>query len=87
MIFKQGFDAPAVMSAATLMMLAMNPEHEEAVYREQVEILGDDLSVLPSENDLSKMHYLNRVIKETLRIFSPVTILRTTKNDIILDGK
>ncbi|XP_073970423.1 cytochrome P450 4V2-like isoform X2 [Rhodnius prolixus] len=80
-----GFDAPAVMSAATLMMLAMNPEHEEAVYREQVEILGDDLSVLPSENDLSKMHYLNRVIKETLRIFSPVTILRTTKNDIILD--
>uniref|UniRef100_T1HTD0 Uncharacterized protein n=1 Tax=Rhodnius prolixus TaxID=13249 RepID=T1HTD0_RHOPR len=59
-----GFDAPAVMSAATLMMLAMNPEHEEAVYREQVEILGDDLSVLPSENDLSKMHYLNRVIRK-----------------------
>ncbi|XP_073971385.1 cytochrome P450 4V2-like [Rhodnius prolixus] len=82
-----GFDAPALITASVIMMLAMFPEHEEAVYREQMEIIGEDLSIMPSWNDFSKMHYLNRVLKETIRIFCPIGIVRYLKKDIKLDDK
>lgn len=67
-----------------LLLLAMNPEHQDAVYREQLEIFGDDLEVSPTWQQLSKMAYLTRVIKEVMRLFGPIGIFRKISNDLDL---
>ncbi|KAK9510983.1 hypothetical protein O3M35_005645 [Rhynocoris fuscipes] len=79
-----GYDTSAVTAATVLLMLAMFPEHQEGVYNEQINLVGDDTSVPLTWEQLSNMHYLTRVIKETLRRHNPPTIARVAANDIDL---
>lgn len=65
-------------------MLAMYPEHQAAVYQEQIDILGNDAEVSPTWEQLSKMIYLTRVIKEVIRLFGPIAIFRKLANDVDL---
>uniref|UniRef100_T1HV77 Uncharacterized protein n=1 Tax=Rhodnius prolixus TaxID=13249 RepID=T1HV77_RHOPR len=81
-----GIDTSAVTISCILLLLAMNPEHQDAVYREQLEIFGDDLEVSPTWQQLSKMAYLTRVIKEVMRLFGPIGIFRKISNDLDLGG-
>ncbi|KAJ3624407.1 hypothetical protein MTP99_018029 [Tenebrio molitor] len=78
-----GSDATALSVCYVLMMLAMHQEIQNKVYEEIVSIFGDDRS--PTLEDLQKMCYLERVIKETLRLF-PVggLIARRLTKDIVL---
>lgn len=62
----------------------MFPEHQEAVYKEQLDILGNDIDVPPTWEQLSKMDYLNRIIKEVWRLYSAIGIVRKLTNDIDL---
>uniref|UniRef100_T1I2F7 Uncharacterized protein n=2 Tax=Rhodnius prolixus TaxID=13249 RepID=T1I2F7_RHOPR len=62
----------------------MYPEHQEAVYQEQLDILGEDPNVAPTWEQLSKMSYLTRVIKEVMRLFSPPGIFRRLTDDLDL---
>lgn len=66
------------------MMLGMHQEVQDKVFEEQYEIFGDNQRDI-THIDLSQMKYLERVIKESMRIF-PVTglIFRTITNDIQL---
>ncbi|KAK9510982.1 hypothetical protein O3M35_005644 [Rhynocoris fuscipes] len=79
-----GFDTSSVVVATILLMLAIFPEHEEGVYNEQVNLVGDDTSVPLTWEQLSNMHYLTRVIKETVRLHCPPFIGRIASNDIDL---
>ncbi|XP_073970417.1 cytochrome P450 4c3-like isoform X2 [Rhodnius prolixus] len=79
-----GFDTSAVTMSYVLLLLAMYPEHQEAVYQEQLDILGEDPEVVPTWEQLSKMSYLTRVIKEVLRLSNPPGIFRKLTNDLDL---
>ncbi|XP_073970449.1 cytochrome P450 4C1-like [Rhodnius prolixus] len=79
-----GFDTSAVTISYIMLMLAMYPEHQEAVYQEQVDILGEDPEVAPTWEQLSKMKYLIKVIKEVMRLFCPLAILRKLTKDVEL---
>ncbi|XP_073970418.1 cytochrome P450 4c3-like [Rhodnius prolixus] len=79
-----GFDTSAVTISYILLILAMYPEHQEAVYQEQLDILGEDPNVAPTWEQLSKMSYLTRVIKEVMRLFSPPGIFRRLTDDLDL---
>ncbi|XP_025154262.1 cytochrome P450 4C1 [Harpegnathos saltator] len=64
-------DTTAITMYFTIFMLANFPEIQEKVYEELVEIYGtqDPKTVPVKFEDLQHMNYLERVIKETLRLF------------------
>ncbi|XP_011703412.1 PREDICTED: cytochrome P450 4V2-like, partial [Wasmannia auropunctata] len=60
-----------------IFMLANYPEIQEKAHKELLEIYGTETvnSAPVKYNDLQNMHYLDRVIKETLRIFPPAPLI------------
>ncbi|XP_073970472.1 cytochrome P450 4c3-like isoform X2 [Rhodnius prolixus] len=82
--FIAGSDTSAVTLHYTLFLLAVFPEHQEAVYREQIDIFGDSPEIEPTWEQLSKMEYLTRILKEVMRLYCPVGIFRKPTSDIDL---
>ncbi|XP_028036360.1 cytochrome P450 4V2-like [Bombyx mandarina] len=79
-----GTDTSAVAIGFTLELLSKYPEIQEKVYKELCEVFGDSERPLVKE-DLEKMKYLERVVKESLRLFPPVPfIIRKVLEDITL---
>uniref|UniRef100_A0A146MAJ2 Cytochrome P450 4C1 n=1 Tax=Lygus hesperus TaxID=30085 RepID=A0A146MAJ2_LYGHE len=76
-----GHDTTSTGLQYLLMHLGENPDVQEKAYREQVEIFGySDRDV--TKDDLSKMHYLEQVIKESMRLHPPAPqIARTLTED------
>ncbi|XP_039304763.1 cytochrome P450 4c21-like [Solenopsis invicta] len=70
-------DTTAVTMYFVIFMLANFPEIQEKVYKELLEIYGTQTpKAAPVKyEDLQHMNYLERVIKETLRIFPTVPII------------
>nr|XP_012220377.1 PREDICTED: cytochrome P450 4C1-like [Linepithema humile] len=60
-----------------IFMLANFPEVQEKAYKELLEIYGTNSpkSVTIKYDDLQQMNYLNRVIKETMRLFPAVPLI------------
>ncbi|KAL7296360.1 hypothetical protein TKK_0010374 [Trichogramma kaykai] len=77
-----GNDTTALVNTYVLFVLALFPDVQEKVYQEQFEIYGDsDPGDVPVRHeDLNRMDYLERVIKETLRIFpiAPIVVRKIT---------
>lgn len=66
------------------MMLGMHQEVQEKVFEEQHAIFGGSQRDI-THVDLAAMKYLERVIKESMRIFPVVgLIFRTITNDVQL---
>ncbi|KAK4241998.1 cytochrome P450 [Achaetomium macrosporum] len=85
-----GRDTTATAMTAAFYFLARNPVVVEKL-REEINSAGDDS---PTWEQLKRMKYLNSVIKEALRLFTPVaTNSRTANKDTVLprgggkDGK
>ncbi|XP_025262526.1 cytochrome P450 4C1-like [Camponotus floridanus] len=78
----EGHDTTAVAITWTLFLLGNNLEHQEKVHEELDEIFKD--SETPATiKELSQLKYLDRVIKETLRIYPSVpTITRKLGEDV-----
>ncbi|XP_045493212.1 cytochrome P450 4C1-like [Colias croceus] len=68
-----GTDTSAVAICNTLKLLAMYPDVQAKVYKEIISILKDDHPL--DKNSLRDLDYLQRVIKESLRLFPPVPII------------
>ncbi|KAM0734615.1 Cytochrome P450 4C1 [Formica fusca] len=70
----EGHDATAVAITWTLFLLGNNLEHQEKVHEELEEVFKDSKTPA-SVKELLQLKYLERVIKETLRIFPSVPII------------
>ncbi|CAL1679447.1 unnamed protein product [Lasius platythorax] len=80
----EGHDTTAVAITWTLFLLGNNPEQQEKVH-EELEKVFRDSETPASLKELSQLKYLDRVIKETLRIYPSVPIiLRKLAEDVKL---
>lgn len=70
----EGHDTTAVAITWALFLLGNNLEHQERVHKELEEVFGD--SEAPATvKELSQLKYLDRVMRETLRMFPSVPII------------
>ncbi|CAA9997974.1 unnamed protein product [Nesidiocoris tenuis] len=84
---RNGHDTSSGTSVYALWILGHHPEIQEKVYEELYEIFGEDDREVMME-DLQKMIYLEKIIKETLRILPIVpVIMRQLSQDLHLAGK
>jgi cytochrome P450 len=68
-------------------MIGSHPEVQQKIYNEMQNLFGDDKQRIPTYQEYSEMKYLERVIKETLRIRPSVpSVSRKLTEDIELDG-
>lgn len=58
-----------------MQMLGKHQDIQARVYQEQLDILGPSLSKTATMEDLDKMKLLDRVIKESLRMFPNVPFI------------
>jgi len=69
-----------------VLRLATRPDITEELYQEQLRVLGSDLPPLTYDN-LHKLELQAKVIKETLRLHSPIhSIIRAVKSPMHVDG-
>lgn len=74
-------DTTTNLVAACVMFMAMNQDVQLKVYEEIVGVFGDDFTI--DYERLSELKYLEMVLKETLRLFSPLPVnLREASEDI-----
>ncbi|KAL7039696.1 hypothetical protein ACKWTF_000075 [Chironomus riparius] len=81
----EGHDTTSAGMTFTLLLLAHNPEVQEKIFQEIQEVTDgrDDLTT----DDLNKMNYMERALKESLRIYPPVPyISRSLSEDVLHDG-
>lgn len=82
----KGHDTTAVAITWALFLLGNNLEHQERVHKELEEVFGD--SEAPATvKELSQLKYLDRVIKETLRMFPSVPIISRQLSEEVKMGK
>ncbi|KAL0132771.1 hypothetical protein PUN28_000480 [Cardiocondyla obscurior] len=70
----EGHDTTAVAITWALFLLGSNPEHQEKVHEELEEVFGNSDAPI-TVKDLPQLKYLDRVIKETLRLFPSVPVI------------
>lgn len=71
-IYLAGFETTAVSATWCLMLLAANPDWQDRVRSEALEICGGRI---PEWDMLRKMKQLTMVIHESLRLYSPVPVV------------
>lgn len=82
-----GHDTTSVGICWALYMIGRHPEVQEKLYEEMQQVFGDDKTRIPTYKELNDMKYLERVIKETLRIRPSVpNISRKLSEDIEMNG-
>uniref|UniRef100_R4FQF2 Putative p450 enzyme n=1 Tax=Rhodnius prolixus TaxID=13249 RepID=R4FQF2_RHOPR len=82
----EGHDTTSVTLTFALYLLGLHPEIQEKTFEEQYNIFGDS-DRAATRPDLNEMHYLEMVIKETLRLYPSVPyISRSIAEDLILPG-
>uniref|UniRef100_UPI003B82F6C1 cytochrome P450 4C1-like n=1 Tax=Chrysoperla carnea TaxID=189513 RepID=UPI003B82F6C1 len=83
----EGHDTTSAGLTFLLMLLANHPEIQNRIYEEQLKIFNDSKRKA-TYDDLQNMEYLERCIKESLRLYPPVPIIgRTLDEDIVLKNK
>ncbi|GBP16727.1 Cytochrome P450 4c3 [Eumeta japonica] len=79
-----GNDTTALVIAYTLVLLGIHQDAQEKIYKEQEEIFGDSLRGAGKE-DIQKMQFMERVLKESMRLYTVVPIIaRHVDKDIYL---
>ncbi|XP_070169053.1 cytochrome P450 4C1-like isoform X3 [Polyergus mexicanus] len=80
-----GHDTTAIAITWTLFLLGNNLEHQEKVHEELEEVFKDSKTPA-SVKELSQLMYLDRIIKETLRLFPSVPMIsRKLTEDVKID--
>lgn len=69
-----------------LLLIGNNPEVQEKIHEEQLLVFGDSTEPATLQQ-ISELKYLDRVMKETLRLFPSVPILGRTVTEDVEIGK
>ncbi|KPJ08733.1 Cytochrome P450 4C1 [Papilio machaon] len=78
----EGHDTTAAGLSYCLMLLANHPYIQDKVFVEQREIFGDTKRTATLK-DLNAMHYLDRCIKESFRLYPPVPFISRWMNESV----
>jgi cytochrome P450 family 4 len=83
-----GHDTTATATSFLLYCLAQNKDVQNKVLEEQEQIFGEEKCPKVTYANLQEMKYLENVIKEALRLYSPVPLFgRRIDQDVEYDGK
>nr|ARG41826.1 cytochrome P450 CYP4G101 [Bactrocera dorsalis] len=80
-IMFEGHDTTSAGSSFVLSLLGIHKDVQARVYEEQKQIFADDLTRDCTFADTLEMQYLERVIKETLRLYPPVPVIGRKVNE------
>lgn len=81
----QGHDTASTAVCFTLLALAQNPAIQHKVYEELVEVLGPESTDDVTCSQMNDLKYLDIVIKESMRLYSPVPLIaRRLDTDCVL---
>lgn len=69
-----GIDTSSITVFGTLLMLAINPNHQELIV-EELKSIFDSADCDVTQSHLNAMQYMDRVIKESMRLLSPVPFI------------
>ncbi|XP_050434190.1 cytochrome P450 4V2-like [Adelges cooleyi] len=85
-IISAGHETTAKANSLIIFMLAHHQDVQQIVYQEINSIFSDgNLNRPPTYEDLQKMEYLERVIKETMRLYPAVPlVLRQVENEMMI---
>ncbi|XP_067003074.2 cytochrome P450 4C1 [Anabrus simplex] len=84
-ILLAGIETTANAMSFTLLLLAYHPQIQEDVYQELKEVFADDWERPVTPEDAKQLQLLDRVFKESLRLFPPVFFTgRTTTKELKL---
>jgi Cytochrome P450 len=83
----QGHDTTSVGICWALFMIGLHDEVQARIYEEMQEIFGDDKDRPATIRDLNEMKYLERVLKETLRLYPSVPNISRKMNEDIEIGE
>ncbi|XP_063365514.1 cytochrome P450 4g15-like [Cydia amplana] len=79
-----GNDTTSLVVAYALVLLGSHMGEQDKVYKELKQIFGESTRI-PTKEDLNKMQYLERVIKETMRLYTVVPVIaRETQTELKL---
>eukprot|EP00057_Strongylocentrotus_purpuratus_P003571 XP_003726922.1 PREDICTED: cytochrome P450 4V2 [Strongylocentrotus purpuratus] len=83
----EGHDTTAAAISWAILEIGQHPDIQERLHAELDEVFGDSIRPVTSD-DLSRLSYLTRIVKESLRIIPAVPMVaRSLDEDIVLDGK
>lgn len=71
----EGHDTTTSGTSFALYVISRHPEVQEKLFSEIREVIGDDKTLAPSYTQLQNLHYLECVIKESMRLYPPVPII------------
>lgn len=83
----EGHDTTSSGLIFTLLLLAHNPQSQQKIYDEIENVLKSRNTDNILIDDLGRMSYLDRVIKECLRIYPPVTFISREFSEDLEHGK
>uniref|UniRef100_A0AAT9UTT8 Cytochrome P450 3634C1 n=1 Tax=Maconellicoccus hirsutus TaxID=177089 RepID=A0AAT9UTT8_MACHI len=82
-----GTDSPALMNCFFLLAVAIHQDIQNKLYDELYEVFGDS-DRMADENDVARLPYLDKVLKETLRRFPIVPLMfREVEEDTKLGNR
>uniref|UniRef100_A0A6M2DZD7 Putative cytochrome n=1 Tax=Xenopsylla cheopis TaxID=163159 RepID=A0A6M2DZD7_XENCH len=83
----EGHDTVSMAIIFALFCLANNPKHQEIAYQEQCQIFGNSDRV-PTIPDLNEMRFLERCVKESLRLYPSVPLIsRALTEPLVLKNR
>lgn len=83
----EGHDTTSAAMTFTLLLLAHHPEAQERIFEDIQEVLENGNKTELTIDDFNQMDYLDRVIKESLRLYPPVPFIsRELSEDLLQDG-
>ena len=84
----EGHDTTASAICFALHHIAQDPRIQEKIVREIHEVIGDDINASVTLRDINELHYLDLVVKETLRLYPSVPLMaRNINEDSEVNGK
>jgi cytochrome P450 family 4 len=83
----EGHDTTSAAMTFTLLLLAHHPEAQDKLFDEIQEILNGRTSNELKVDDFNQMHYMERVLKESMRIYPPVHFIGRKLSEDLTHGK